>query len=575
MPSPNAIPMKLGRYEIKRQLGHGGMGQVLLGYDPVLQREAAIKVLNDDSSSAEDMQRFQREALAVAKLNHPGIVTVYEMGQEQGRLFLAMELIKGRPFSELLQTGQVPDVEELRRNLALFRQVLAAMAYAHDNGVVHRDLKPENVMVTDSGQVKILDFGLAFMAGQHSLTRTGDMGMGTPSYVAPEQINDFAHTDSRADIYSLGVVLYQLVTGSCPFVAPSTVALIYQIVYTEPAPPSQSNPLANAELDGLVLRMLRKKPQDRFQSVADLLPLFDKICADLGGGKTAVTSVSVPPAGTSSTGASAVPPAGVPSASASAVPPAVASSASASAVPPAGTSSASASAVPPAGTFSASVSAAPPAGASSAGAAAVLSAGASSAGSGLSSLGAVYAHKGVGELFEFGRYPQGANGEVKPIVWRVLRREADRLLVIAEQGLDCKRYNEVKGAVAWSNCSLRRWLNGAFLAQAFNEQERSLIMVSCVLNNAGLSTNDRIFPLSLEEAGSMLASAADRLAKPTDFAMRQGVWIDASGYCCWWLRSRGRLGDLATNINFQGDISLYSDMNNSRYAVRPAMQVAL
>ncbi len=201
------------------------------------------------------------------------------------------------------------------------------------------------------------------------------------------------------------------------------------------------------------------------------------------------------------------------------------------------------------------------------------------------SLRNIYANKRVGECFDFGRYPQGANGEVKPITWQVLQCNADHMLVVAEQGLDCKPYNkpynEASSVFAmlfgctWANCTLRRWLNSEFYDKAFNEQERKCILQTSIVNNAGPKTEDRIFLLSVDEARILLSNDNARRTKPTGYASKNGAYTNNS-YCWWWLRSRGSLGDGAAYVGTDGGVwGLGDDVDIGRNAVRPALKLAL
>ncbi len=199
-----------------------------------------------------------------------------------------------------------------------------------------------------------------------------------------------------------------------------------------------------------------------------------------------------------------------------------------------------------------------------------------SAASSASPLCTIYASKQVGECFDFGRYPQGPNGEIKPIIWRVLQRNADHLLVIAEQILDCKRYNEELCEVTWEACTLRRWLNSAFISQAFNEQERECILQTSIVNNAEPNTEDRIFLLSFAEAESLFANDELRRAKPTESAIKNGVWTYENGCCWWWLRSRGFNGYYASYVGADGFVNVDGiDVAHDDHAVRPAFKIAL
>ncbi|MCR4784117.1 MAG: sel1 repeat family protein [bacterium] len=195
------------------------------------------------------------------------------------------------------------------------------------------------------------------------------------------------------------------------------------------------------------------------------------------------------------------------------------------------------------------------------------------------SLRDVYANKGVGEYFEFGRYPQGPNGEVKPITWRVLKRSSSGLLVIAEHGLDAKPYNEELVDITWADCTLRRWLNGEFFNKAFNEQEKSLIKTSNLSNNAGPSTDDRIFLLSIDEATSLFANNGDRITKPTAYAIKNGAWVCRNGVCTgnaqWLLRSRGEHSNCAAYVRDDGYVSIYYTVHGDDASVRPACILAI
>ncbi len=186
----------------------------------------------------------------------------------------------------------------------------------------------------------------------------------------------------------------------------------------------------------------------------------------------------------------------------------------------------------------------------------------------------IYANKRVGECFDFGRYPQGANSEVKPITWRVLERNADNLLVIAEQGLDCEPYNTDFVSIDWADCTLRRWLNSEFYNKAFNEQERKCIVQTSIVNDAGPKTDDRVFLLSVDEAERLFAND-ERCAYPTEYAVENGVFTYNNG-CPWWLRSRGNYGgDFAAYVFTDGGVCGNGGVNIDSRAVRPAFKIAL
>ncbi len=187
-----------------------------------------------------------------------------------------------------------------------------------------------------------------------------------------------------------------------------------------------------------------------------------------------------------------------------------------------------------------------------------------------------YAKKQVGECFEFGRYPQGDKGEIEPIIWRVLHREADHLLVIAEQGLDCKPYHADLVSIDWSGCTLRRWLNDEFYDKAFGARERECVLKTSIVNNEGPNTEDCVFLLSVDEVKSLFANDVLRCANPTGYAVKNGVWTNDNGCCCWWLRSRGINGYYAAYVGMGGIVCVDgSDVNHDFRAVRPSLKLAL
>ncbi|MGM9997918.1 MAG: tetratricopeptide repeat protein [Candidatus Bruticola sp.] len=263
----------IGRYKVIEELGRGGMGVVYRGEDPVLERQVAIKVLPPKKMTPKSIERFLREAKTAARLDSPYIVKIHDIGQVDDIHFIVMEYVEGSSLGDMIDYEEVPTAEQLRLRLKIFRQVMEAVRYAHENGVIHRDLKPDNIMVNKSGHVKVMDFGLAFFAGQHSLTEVGQV-MGTAAYVSPEQAVGKL-TDERTDIYSLGVILFELITGRWPFSAGNPLEM-FRKVAEEPAPsPRIYNKSISPGLETLVLRSLRKKVDDRFSSVADMIESFD------------------------------------------------------------------------------------------------------------------------------------------------------------------------------------------------------------------------------------------------------------------------------------------------------------
>ncbi|TWO73418.1 protein kinase [Caenimonas sedimenti] len=256
-----------GRYRVVGEIGRGAMGVVYEAEDETLQRQVAVKtmLLSDDAEErAGHEARFRQEAKAAAGLNHPNVITVYDMGREGDWLYIAMEMLRGQELRELMNSGtlQLPVIVDL------ISQVASGLAAAHMRGIVHRDIKPSNIMVMDGRHAKIMDFGVARMQISEVKTQTGVM-LGSPKYMAPEQVEGRG-VDSRSDIFSLGSVLYECVAGSAPFSGTDLGTLLFDIVHGQPVPPSKRNPAVPEELDRIVARALRKDPGARYQD-ADLL----------------------------------------------------------------------------------------------------------------------------------------------------------------------------------------------------------------------------------------------------------------------------------------------------------------
>jgi Tol biopolymer transport system component len=258
--SPSLVGSHLGKYEIKAELGRGGMGSVYLGYDPLLDRQVAVKVLAPHLVwDHEFVERFLREARAAARLKHLNIVTVFDVGQEAGWYYFVMEHLAGETLAARLQAqGALPAQEAM----SILRPLAAALDYAHYRGIVHRDVKPGNVILGPEGQVTLLDFGIARAAQEGRLTGTGTV-VGTPEYMSPEQARGMS-VDARTDQYSLGVVAYQMLCGQVPFQADSTLALMYKIVHEPPPPLSQYRPDLPAEVSAALEKALAKEPGARY-----------------------------------------------------------------------------------------------------------------------------------------------------------------------------------------------------------------------------------------------------------------------------------------------------------------------
>ncbi|MFE6049153.1 serine/threonine-protein kinase [Kitasatospora sp. NPDC056446] len=294
-----------GRYELRERLGRGGMGDAWSAYDSVLDREVVVRLVRTDHDDL-GTARFFRAARAVGALSHPGVATVLDSGlDEGGSLFLVMERIHGRPLQQVLYEDGAPSVGAAVEWAA---QIADALATAHRIGLVHRDLKPANIMLTDTGSVKVLDFGIALPAGRDLSGGTGtSVGVGvgvgadvigTPGYMPPESFTGGGQ-DGRADLYALGCVLYQLLTGKPPFSGRSVVELMAAHLRRVPDPPSASRPEVPAALDALVAELLAKDPRDRPADAGTVRDRLRAITAALSGPPrvlSAVLALSAPPA---------------------------------------------------------------------------------------------------------------------------------------------------------------------------------------------------------------------------------------------------------------------------------------
>ncbi len=291
---------RLGPYEILNPLGAGGMGEVYKARDPRLDRFVAIKILHSDNLADPDHKlRFEQEARSASALNHPGIVTIYDIGTENGTSYIAMELVVGKTLGDITPRDGLKLPDALRYAV----QAADALACAHSAGIVHRDLKPGNIMVTDDGQIKILDFGLAKLATDrkqpaadgatqsiNAITKEGSV-MGTAPYMSPEQAEGKT-VGVRSDIFSLGAVLYEMVTGQQAFRGDSQLSTLSAVLRDDPKPPSQIRPDLPSELQRIILRCLRKDPARRFQTSADLKVALQELYEESQSGTlTALPSV--------------------------------------------------------------------------------------------------------------------------------------------------------------------------------------------------------------------------------------------------------------------------------------------
>jgi eukaryotic-like serine/threonine-protein kinase len=284
----------LGRYEILGELGKGAMGVVYRANDPLLSREVAIKTVNmssDPQEMAEYEARFYQEAKAAGGLNHPNIVTIYDIGKSGNVAYMAMELLEGAELRAIMKPGEpIPH----GRAVEIAAQVADGLAYAHQHGVVHRDVKPANIMILDVGMAKIMDFGIARMRTAEVRTQTGVV-LGSPRYMSPEQVSG-RRAEPRSDIFSLGVILYEMLTGKAAFTGDDVTSVMFQILNVVPPAPSTVVPGLPEVLDFIVAKALAKTPDDRYQDAAELArDLRSAKEAPAGAGTAAVARLPAQP----------------------------------------------------------------------------------------------------------------------------------------------------------------------------------------------------------------------------------------------------------------------------------------
>ena len=275
MQDTNPVGTRLGKYEIRAEIGRGGMGAVYKGYDPTLDRYVAVKVLAPHLVwEKESVERFVREARSAAKLKHPGIVTIYDVGQEGGWYYFVMEYLEGEMLTAVIeQRGPLPSDEAVR----VVRPLADALDYAHHRGLVHRDIKPSNVHIGLEGHVTLTDFGIARAAQESRLTATGTI-VGTPEYMSPEQVRGLT-ADARSDQYSLAVVTYEMLSGRVPFEADSTLALLHMVAYEPPPPIHEARADLPVGVQTVLARALAKQPGDRYATARAFVEALERAMA--------------------------------------------------------------------------------------------------------------------------------------------------------------------------------------------------------------------------------------------------------------------------------------------------------
>jgi serine/threonine protein kinase len=275
---------QIGRYKIVAKIGQGGTSHVYKGFDATLNRHVAVKTISADMADDPTLQkRFRREAESAARLNHPHIITIYDFGQEQDKLYMAMELLEGVDLKQAIAQGRLRTLEE---KLEIMSQICEGLAYAHAHDIVHRDLKPANLYLLPDGQVKIMDFGLARMSGS-DMTRTG-LVMGTPHYMSPEQVRG-EHVDFRSDVFALGCVFYEILTGKKPFDADSIHSVLYKVMQEEPKPVRELAPDMPPVLQQILDKAMAKRPEQRFQSAVEFGQFLERAQEAIASGRGAET----------------------------------------------------------------------------------------------------------------------------------------------------------------------------------------------------------------------------------------------------------------------------------------------
>ena len=300
---PFVVGETVGPYQLIEPLGQGGMAAVWKAYHPNLDRYVAIKVLHrallDDPNF---LARFQREARVVARLEHPNIVPVYDFAEHEGFPYLVMKFIEGETLKARLQKRPL-SAREISR---IIETIGAALAYAHQKGILHRDIKPSNVLLAADGQIYLADFGLARIAQMGESSLTADRMVGTPQYMSPEQALAKPDLDARSDIYSMGVLMYELTVGCVPYNADTPFAVIHDHIYTPLPLPSEKNPQISKSMERVLLKALAKAPEDRFQSVESLVEAFQRAAVEQAAEQTktqpvvfdtlvSATQASIPP----------------------------------------------------------------------------------------------------------------------------------------------------------------------------------------------------------------------------------------------------------------------------------------
>ena len=268
---PFVIGENIGPYRLVEKLGKGGMATVFKAYHPSLDRYVAIKALHPAFMEHPGfLDRFEREAKVVAKLEHPNIVPIYDFSEHEGRPYLVFKYVRGETLKARLEKSQLTYKESRQ----IFRVIASALAYAHNQGVLHRDVKPSNVLLDTAGGIYLADFGLARITETSQTTLSGQMMMGTPHYISPEQAKGLGNLDSGTDIYSLGVMTYELLVGDVPFQADTPFSVIHDHIYSPLPLPKDINPEISDDMQRVLLKALAKKREDRYANIEEMMAAY-------------------------------------------------------------------------------------------------------------------------------------------------------------------------------------------------------------------------------------------------------------------------------------------------------------
>ncbi len=268
--------MQIGPYQIIGRIGSGGMATVYKAYHPRLDRHVALKLMHDSFIQEHDfLARFEREARIVARLDHPNIIPIYDYDKHEGKPYLVMKVVEGDTLKEVLERGELAATGIV----SLTRKIADALHYAHEQGILHRDIKPSNIMLDQRGEPYLTDFGLARILQSGESTMSADVMLGTPHYISPEQAQGGMELDARTDVYSLGVVLYQIVTGRVPFTGDSSFAIIHDHIYSPPPSPRSINPEVPPAVESVLLKALAKRPNDRYATPVALVQAYEQALA--------------------------------------------------------------------------------------------------------------------------------------------------------------------------------------------------------------------------------------------------------------------------------------------------------